>query len=148
MRDYEPDYVYMIPVNYKKREVFYESIDKVPTRLRGAVLLDDESKENIDFQVYSPQGVLIYSNTTSQHIFDFNVTDAGAYRIVFDNRYSNSDLKVTFTMNTGKHAVLKKEDLSLVDQKVHSLMDFMKSYSLTYKMRHNVHSERYKSNKS
>jgi hypothetical protein len=145
MRDYEPDYVYMIPVNYKKREIFYETITKVPAFVRGAVLMDSDMKENIDISIYSPKGEVVYSKTVIQDIFSFNVTEVGSYKIIFDNRYSNSDMKLTFTMNTGQNPILKKEDLSLSQQKAESLVEFMEQYSVSYKMKHNAHHERYKS---
>lgn len=146
MKDYEPDYVYMIPVNYKKREVYFESINKVPARFRGAMLTEDDHKNNVDFHIYSPKGDILYSNTTHQFIFDFNVTEIGTYKIVFDNRYSNSDIKLTYTMNVGQNLILKKEDLSMAEQKANSIVDFLKSYSLSFKMRSNIHHERYRSN--
>lgn len=145
MSDYEPDFVYLVPVPYKKKEVFYETILKVPARVRGAILLDDDKKEEIEFTMVSPAGRYMYHNTTSQDIFDFNVTEAGTYVLTFNNRYSNSELRVTYTMNTGQNPILKKEDLTLAEEKVQKLNDFMKKYSLQLKMRHNVHSDRYKS---
>ena len=51
MKDYEPDYVYMIPVGYKKREIYYENITHVPVIIRGAFLTDEDKKDKIDFEV-------------------------------------------------------------------------------------------------
>ncbi len=146
MNDYEPDYVYLIPIGYKKQEVFYESIEKAPARIRGALLIEETSREEIEFSIFSPSGVLIYHNRTSNAIFDLSVQEVGTFTIIFDNKYSNTEIKLTFTMNTGRSAVLKKEDLSIVDEKINSLSDFMKRYATTFKMRHNVHSMRFQSN--
>lgn len=146
MRDYDPDYVYMIPIKYKKREVYFETVSKVPARFRGAMIMEDEQKNNIDFHIYSPKGDVVYSNSTNQFIFDFNVTEIGSYKIIFDNRYSNTDLKVTYTMNVGQNLILKKEDLSMSEEKANSIVDFMKRYSVTYKMRDNLHFTRINSN--
>lgn len=51
MKDYEPDYVYMIPVGYRKREVYYENITHVPVTIRGAFLTDEDKKDRIEFEV-------------------------------------------------------------------------------------------------
>jgi hypothetical protein len=51
MKDYEPDYVYMIPVGYKKKEIFYENITHVPVTIRGAFLTDEDKKDKIEFEV-------------------------------------------------------------------------------------------------
>jgi hypothetical protein len=145
MVGYEPDYVYMIPVFYKRREVFLEQIDNLYTTIKGAFLLDESSKDTIDFSIISPTGEKIIETVSNHYIFEFFTKEAGTYQIVFDNRYSNSELKITFTMNTGKNPILKKEDLSVVEQKVGSLVDFMKQYKTNFKMRSNVHTERYRS---
>lgn len=145
MAGYEPDYVYMIPVFYKRREVFLEQIDKVYSRIKGAFLLDESSKEMIDFSIISPSGERVVQSVSNHYIFEFDAKEVGTYQIVFDNRYSNSEMKITFTMNTGKNPILKKEDLSVVEQKVGSLVDFMKQYKTNFKMRSNVHTERYRS---
>jgi len=145
MWNYDPEYVYMFPVAYKNREIFFENITKVPAHIRGAFLLDEEKKDEIEFSVYSPSESLVLLNTTSSFIFDFNATVPGSYKIVFDNRYSNTDMKVTFTMNTGQNEILKKEDLSATEEKQKVLLDFMSGYSLQLKMRGNAHHLRYKS---
>ena len=148
MSDYEPDYVYMIPVAYKRREIFYETFTKAPSHVRGAFLLDEDKNEEIEFSILSPTNQIMCHNTTSQSIFEFEAKETGTYQIVFDNRYTNSDVKVTFTMNTGQNPILKKEDLNVTEEKQKSLLDFMSRYSLQFKMRHNVHAERYKSKKN
>lgn len=144
MKDYEPDYVYMIPLSYKTREVYYENITYVPARIRGAFLIDEESKDQIDFEILGPKENLIYRNTTNECIFDFEVKEAGKYTIILNNRYVNSDIKVTFTMNTAQNPILKKEDLSFSDQKLDSLTHFFSRFNLEFKMNRNIHTERYR----
>lgn len=51
MKDYEPDYVYMIPIGYKKKEIYYENITHVPVTIRGAFLTDEDKKDKIEFAV-------------------------------------------------------------------------------------------------
>ena len=51
MKDYEPDYVYMIPVGYRKHEIFYENITHVPVTVKGAFLTDEDKKDKIEFEV-------------------------------------------------------------------------------------------------
>jgi len=151
MSDYEPDYVYMIPLSYKTKEFYYENITHVPARIRGAFLTDEEKKDKIDFEVIGPTGELKYHNTTNECIFDFIATDSGKYSIVFNNRYVNSDMKVTFTMNTNQNPILKKADLSFTEEKLDNLLHFMKKFNLEFKFNRQIHRERYvkiqKSNK-
>lgn len=118
MADYEPDYVYMIPIAYKTKEIFFENITHVPARIRGAFLSDEEKKDQVDFEILGPHEEVVYRNTTNECLFDFTVNTPGRYKIYFNNRYVNSDIRITFTMNTGQNPILKKEDLSFSDQKL------------------------------
>jgi hypothetical protein len=144
MSDYEPDYVYMIPLAYKTKEHFFENITHVPARVRGAFLIDDEKKDEIEFEIVAPDGHVVYHNTTNECIFEFNLTTIGRYMIVFNNRYVNSDIRVTFTMNTGQNPILKKDDLSFSDTKLDSLLSYIHKFNLEYKFSHNLHYERYR----
>ena len=107
--------------------------------------MDEDKNEKIEVQILSPSHKTLYYNVTTYDIFDFNTTEAGTYTIIFDNRFTNSDVRVTFTMNTGHNTVLKKDDLNVTDAKATGILDFMSKYSLQFKMRDAVHSSRYAS---
>lgn len=145
MSDYDSDYVYLLPIKYKSAEVYYENITTVPARLRGAYIVDEESQNKIDFEILDPNNTRVYFNSSHQCIFDFNVTKPGRYSIIFNNRYVNSELRVTFTMNTGQNIILKKDDLTLTEQKLDNLMAFIKRFNVEFKFNRNIHQERYKS---
>ncbi len=145
MSDYEPYFVYMIPVAYKKKEVFFENIEKTPARIRGAYLIDEQSEEEIEFTIYGPDNGIIVHWTGTHHIFDFNVTQTGSYKIILNNKYTNSDVRVTFTMNTAQNEILKKGDLSKTSELQEDLYKQFKSVSLSMKMSHEKHSNRFKS---
>ncbi len=144
MSDYEPDYVYMIPLNYKTKEYYYENITNVPARLRGAFLTDEEKKDRVEFEIIGPNNDIKYYNVTNECIFDFNVTEIGRYTIVFNNKFINTDIKVTFTMNTGQNPMLKKDDLSISDQRLDGIMKFIDNYKTEFKFSRKIHYERYR----
>lgn len=145
MSDYEPDYVYMIPLGYKSREQYYENITTVPARIRGAFIVDEEQRDQIDFEVLNSRNEVVYFNTSNECIFDFTAIEPGRYKLIFNNRYVNSEIKVTFTMNTSQNPILKKQDLSISEQKLDNLIGFIKRFNLEFKLSRNVHQERYKS---
>lgn len=145
MSDYEPDYVYMIPVGYKSQEVFWEDFVKTPARVRGAFITDQDQKDRIDFRVTGPNNHQVYHNQTNECVFEFYVQHPGRYMITFSNPFVNSEVKVTFTMSTGQNAILKKEDLTFSDLKLESLFSFLRKFDVEYKMSRNSHTERYKS---
>jgi hypothetical protein len=143
MSDYEPDYVYMIPIAYRAKEVYYEQITTVPARVRGAFLTDDEKKDKIEFSIMDAQDKVIYTATGNEHIFDFKIETAGRYKIVFYNKFLNSDIKVTFTMNADQNPILKKESLSFTETKLDSLVDFIKKFNLEFRFNRNANREKF-----
>ena len=112
--------------------------------LEEPFLTDEEFKDRIDFEIFGPRQNLIYHNTTNECIFDFEVKEAGKYTVIFNNRYVNSEIKVTYTMNTAQNPILKKEDLSLSEQKLDSLNNFINRFNLEFKMNRNIHTDRYR----
>lgn len=143
MYDYESTYVYMIPVAYKSSQIFYENITTVPARVRGAFIIDESSKDKVDFQIKGPKGNVVYSNVTHACVFDFTIEEKGLYQIEFNNRYKNGEVKPTFTMNTGQNVILKKEDLSHTEKNLDQLISFLKNYGTEDKLKRNIHRERY-----
>jgi hypothetical protein len=144
MTDYDSDYVYLIPVPYKTSEIYYETINNVPAKLRGAFIMDEENNKKIEFNIYDPDGKKVYSKISHLSIFNFNVTKVGKYKIELNNKFVNSEVKVTFTMSTGQNVVLKKEDLTQTEKKLDQLLLFIKRFNVEYKVSQNLHQERFK----
>ena len=140
MSDYEPDFVYMIPLDYKSSDVFYQNITYITQdfKLRGAILVDEEKKESIDFRIESPSGIIVYKKTTAQCIFNFVLKEKGVYKFYFDNKYENSEIRITFTINSGNNNVVKKSDLDFSQQKANSLLEFIEKLKTERKMKKNT----------
>jgi len=139
MSDYEPDFVYMIPLDYKSSDVFYQNITYITQdfKLRGAILVDEEKKESIDFRIESPSGIIVYKKTTAQCIFNFVLKEKGVYKFYFDNKYENSEIRITFTINSGNNNIVKKSDLDFSQQKANSLLEFIEKLKTERKMKKN-----------
>jgi hypothetical protein len=135
MSDYEPDFVYMIPIEYKSSETFYQKFNKIPFVLRGALLVDEEKNEKVELKIESPSGNIIYSDITGQLIFKFDLKETGIYKFHFDNRYVNSELRVTFTLNSGNNDVIKKADLDFSHQKANELLSVISKMKNERKIR-------------
>lgn len=136
MSDYEPDFVYMLPIDYKSSEVYYQKFNKAPFRLRGALLCDEEKDEKVDFKIESPSGNVIYNGTSGQLIFEYDIKETGVYKFYFDNRYVNSELRVTFTLNSGNNDVIKKKDLDFSHQKAEELLQMISKIKNERKIKH------------
>jgi len=138
MSDYDPDFVYMIPLDYKSSDVFYQNITNAPFKLRGAILVDEEKKESIDFTIESPSGQIIYKKNSPHCIFNLELHEKGVYKFYFDNKYENSEIRVTFTLNSGNNNVLKKTDLDFSHQKANLLLEFIEKLRTERKLKKNT----------
>jgi len=85
MIDYESDFVYMIPLSKNVPEVFYEDIEHVPARVRGALIGNERNKKKLQFKIIDPQGEVIMEKKTSEFIFDFTAYRKGKYTFEFLN---------------------------------------------------------------
>lgn len=146
MLDYDSDYVYIIPLKYKTKELYYENITRIPSRFRGAFIIDEESiQSKAEFEILDPDNQRVFINTSQQCFFDLNVTKVGRYSLIFNNKFVKNDLKVIFTMSTGQNIILKKEDITLTEQKLETLHSFIKKFDIEFKINRNLHQEKYKS---
>lgn len=130
MYDYDPGYVYMIPVKSKRTEKFYEDITKVPVNIRGAFLTDENIKDKIEFIITDPNSKLVYKNFTNECIFEFEATVPGTYKIKFRNSQSKHELKVTFTMNTYQEDILQNDHLTFTEKKIENILKFTEKIRL------------------
>lgn len=135
MSDYEPDFVYMLPIEYKSSEVFYQKFNKANFRMRGALLCDDEKGEKVEFKIESPSGRVIHAGVTGQLIFEHDIHEVGVYKFYFDNKYINSEVRVTFTLNSGNNDVIKKADLDFSHQKANELLSMISKMKNERKIR-------------
>ena len=136
MSDFESQYIYLVPVQYKAQADFYENITKVPCKMRGAFLLEDatSNKDVIDFQIIAPNKTIIFHSSSIGSIFNLNLTEKGLYTILFNNRYLNKEVKPTLIMNSGQNLFVEKENLSNTEKKLDSLLSIMKKYEQDYKL--------------
>jgi hypothetical protein len=146
MSDYEPDYVFMIPLRYKNKQTFYETIETVPVKIRGAYMTDEDKENHIDFKIVDPDGQVIHQVSSNVSIFELELTKRGRYKIIMNNKYVNSEINVTFTMRNSQNSIIKKEHLDNSNKKLDNLMDFMNKFDLEFKFNRNIHDNRYKSN--
>ena len=143
MIDYDSDYVYLIPIAYKTNEVYYETISKVPARLRGAFILDENEDKKIELRIIGPDNKKVYSQASHMGIFDFNVTEKGLYEISFNNKFTNTEIKPTFTMNSGQNLKLEKQTLNKTESKLDDLIQFLQNYKTSDQMVRNMKRRRY-----
>ena len=127
MSDFISQYVYLVPVPYKKEVDYYEIIKQVPCLMRGAFLNEDANSENdfIDFKIISPYNKVIFKASSIGEIFSLNLTEKGVYKLSFYNKANNKEVYPTLIMNTGQNLVVEKENLSETEKKFDKIINFL-----------------------
>ena len=127
MSDFISQYVYIVPVPYKKEVDYYEIIRQVPCLMRGAFLNEDANSENdfIDFKIISPYNKVIFEASSIGEIFSLNLTEKGVYKLSFYNKANNKEVYPTLIMNTGQNLVVEKENLSETEKKFDRIINFL-----------------------
>ena len=144
MKDYEGQYVYMIPLEKNKISYFYENITEVPARIQGAVIIDEKGDDNILFEIKDPFDNIVYQNETHATIFNFTVETKGLYKISFNNKFSGKKISPTFTMNTGQNIFLQKKDIDEKEKSLIEVIQFLKDTETQDKMKKNIQRKRLK----
>ena len=144
MKDYEGQYVYMIPLEKNKISYFYENITEVPALIQGAVIIDEKGDDNILFEIKDPFDNVVYQNETHATIFNFTVETKGLYKISFNNKFSGKKISPTFTMNTGQNIFLQKKDIDEKEKSLIEVIQFLKDTETQDKMKKSVQRKRLK----
>ena len=136
MSDFISQYIYLIPVPYKKEIDYYEIITQIPCVMRGAFLYEDANSENdvIDFKIISPNNTILYEVSSIGSIFSLNITQKGIYKLLFYNKYINKEINPTLIMNTGQNLVVEKENLSETEKKFDKVISFLIKHEQENKM--------------
>ena len=145
MIDYNSEYDYTIPLRPRIQEIYYENVTTVPSKFKGAFIISEESTDKIEFIVKDPKDKIIYQVTKHHDVFEIPIELKGKYTIIFNNRISNGNLMITFTMNTGQNQLINAKDLTKTQTKLETLNKVIKKFNLEFKFGHDIHTRRYKS---
>ena len=85
MLDYESEFVHIIPLEINKRVRFYEDIENVPARLRGALIGNKDNMKKFKFLIIDPQGEHVIESDAKEYIFDFTTHRKGRFTFEFEN---------------------------------------------------------------
>jgi hypothetical protein len=145
MIDYNSEYDYTIPLRPRIQEIYYENVTTVPSKFKGAFIISEETTDKIEFIVKDPKDKIIYQVTNHHDVFEIPIELKGKYTIIFNNRISNGNLMITFTMNTGQNQLINAKDLTKTQTKLETLNKVIKKFNLEFKFGHDIHTRRYKS---
>ena len=89
MQDFKFEYIYYIPINPREQEIYFENVTTVPSTFKGGYFLSDESTNKIEFYIKDSENRIIYEAKAHHNLFEFNVTKADRYSIIFINFYKS-----------------------------------------------------------
>ena len=145
MQDFKFEYIYYIPINQREQEIYFENVTTVPTTFKGGYFLSDESTNKIEFYIKDSENRIIYEAKAHHNLFEFNVTKADRYSIIFRNNIAKEKVVVTFTMNTGQNDIIGKKELTETEKKLDALDNVIKKFNMEFKLSRDIHTKRYKS---
>ena len=145
MQDFKFEYIYYIPINPREQEIYFENVTTVPTTFKGGYFLSDESTNIIEFYIKDSENRIIYEAKAHHNLFEFNVTKADRYSIIFRNNIAKEKVVVTFTMNTGQNDIIGKKELTETEKKLDALDNVIKKFNMEFKLSRDIHTKRYKS---
>ena len=145
MQDFKFEYIYYIPINPREQEIYLENVTTVPTTFKGGYFLSDESTNKIEFYIKDSENRIIYEAKAHHNLFEFNVTKADRYSIIFRNNIAKEKVVVTFTMNTGQNDIIGKKELTETEKKLDALDNVIKKFNMEFKLSRDIHTKRYKS---
>ena len=145
MYEYNMEYIYYIPIEYRNQEIYFENVTTVPTIFKGAFFIADESTDKIEFYIKDSFDKVIHKAIGHYNIFEIPINKSDKYSITFRNNLSKNKVVVTFTMNTGQNNMLNSKDLSNTEKKLDNLEAVIKKFNMEFKLSRDIHTRRYQS---
>ena len=122
MHDFEPSDLLTITVPSRTEEVFYEQVEEVPSKIRGAFYIGSGEKKKMDFWIVKPSEEAIFvRQDKNEGIFYFLAEERGLYSFVFSNKRYWETKDVTFAIHFGNHSEshIEAEHLDPISESLH-----------------------------
>ena len=144
MADYEPEFIYQIPIESLGVLEFYQEIKVESDSIKGAFLVPDLKDGEFYFQIQNEKSEKLFESTKKGQIFQLEGKKNQLLRIIFTNK-TEEDLIITFTMNTHYNTLVKKHEVTEVDEKMNELVTLINRLNLEMKIKRNTQDERSRS---
>lgn len=102
MRGFSPDDMISFSIGVGEEETFIEKVTQ-PTVIRGTFFIPIFTTDTIDFKVYDPTGVMVYTKMMKKEaVFSFNATQEGDYKLVFQNKRAKEAKVVQLALDVAR----------------------------------------------
>ncbi len=133
MTDFVPADLVSFEIAPRGHEEFYEVIDDIPSKVRGAFFVSSKETKDIDLVIYDPTKTLVYeSRKKKEDLFHFEAARRGQYLFMFTNHKYVEKVQLTFALHTGNstESVLDKEHLSPVESTLIEVQKSVKDFQM------------------
>jgi len=133
MTDFVPADLVSFEIAPRGHEEFYEVIDDLPSKVRGAFFVSSKETKDIDLVIYDPSKALIYeSRKKKEDLFHFEATRRGTYSFYFTNHKYVEKVQITFALHAGNstESVLDKDHLSPVESTLMEVQKAVKDFQM------------------
>ncbi|XP_954405.1 P24 family protein, putative [Theileria annulata] len=110
MADFHPKSLLSVLISPKSSEVFYETVVKQPTTIKGMFFTTSKDDYlSVQVVVRSPINQVLYTNDSPEGLFSVDANMVGDYQISLTNTHWMTPVAVTFATGTDDHSILKTE---------------------------------------
>ncbi|CAG9316169.1 unnamed protein product [Blepharisma stoltei] len=114
-------------------EIFFETIDVIPSKIRGAWFITSKESRDIEFSIMNPNMKVIFEKKKkSEALFYFDAEQVGIYTFKFKNTKVIQKHVVTFALNCGNSTdeVLKTEHLTPLEKQLVDIQKEIKDFQV------------------
>nr|PVC52326.1 hypothetical protein MACL_00000851 [Theileria orientalis] len=122
MGNFHPKSLVNLTIDAKSTELFYESVTKQPTTIKG--MFYTQSRDDylgVFVTVKSPINEVLYSHDAPEGFFSLEAKMVGNYEIALTNSHWMTPVYVTFATGTDDHSILKSEHVENTFNRVKKL---------------------------
>lgn len=102
MLDFVPSDMVTFELAARGTEEFYEMIEIVPSKVRGAFFVSSKETKDLDMTITAPDDSVMYEALKQKEgIFVFDASQHGQYSFRFNNRKFVEKLQITLALHTG-----------------------------------------------
>jgi p24 family protein beta-1 len=133
MKGFLPEDLTTFELPTRSEVEFYETVDFVPSTIRGAWFLASDNSKDVEFRVLDPSHTVIFERKNRREtVFKIEATKPGEYVFRFNNHRVMQAHLITFTFHNGNstNALLRSSHLSPIEHSLLSAETGLKSFEI------------------
>lgn len=133
MSDFVPADLVTFEVAARGHEEFFELIDDLPSKVRGAFFVSSKETKDVDLVIYDPAKQIVYeARKKKEDLFHFDAARRGQYVFMFTNHKYVEKVQITFAVHTGNSTeeVLDKAHLNPVEATLLEVQKSVKDFQM------------------